>query len=221
MEVLLNMKNKQKESNGVVLEKTNGFDYSMTSSSNEWENTVQELKSAELRTSPKVLIQKLINNANDYLDTDSTEKKDYLLKQLENNFSKAIYIHSLENHIDITGTVHETYQPLVIELANQVISDFGCVTAHEKALAGIVASSYTRYIQYSAKFANAQLSDSMSKEKTQYYTMFSKEADKAHRQFLSALTVLQQLKSPVPTINVKTNTAFVAQNQQNNAVKRS
>lgn len=179
-----------------------------------------ELENINFDTNPKTLKSLLYKQAKNYEKSKGTAK-DNALEMFGETLSKAIYIHSLENHVDVAGTVHETYQPLVIEMTERVINDFSCTAAHEKALAGVIASSYTRYIQYSSKFANAQLSDSMSKEKTQYYTMFSKEADKAHRQFLGALTTLQQLKSPTPTINVKTNTAFVAQNQQNNAVNGS
>ena len=48
--------------------------------------------------------------------------------------------------------------------------------------------------------------------------MLSKEVDKAHRQLIMALTTLKQIKNPPVEFNVKAKTAFLAQNQQINAV---
>jgi hypothetical protein len=52
-----------------------------------------------------------------------------------------------------------------------------------------------------------------------YYSQFGKEADRSFRQFQSALCLLRQFKSPPISVTVKTNTAFVAQNQQLNAMQ--
>jgi hypothetical protein len=44
----------------------------------------------------------------------------------------------------------------------------------------------------------------------------SKDLDRAYRQFASTLTLLREIKSPTLTVNVKANTAFIAQQQQLN-----
>jgi len=74
-------------------------------------------------------------------------------------------------------------------------------------------------MQYSASFQNIANIEWLSPEKNGLYANYSKEVDRAHRQFMMAITTLKQMKSPTPQINVRTNTAFVAQNQQVNAVK--
>ena len=46
--------------------------------------------------------------------------------------------------------------------------------------------------------------------------MLSKERDRAHRQYLSTIMTLKQLKAPAIEMNIKAKTAFVSQNQQIN-----
>ena len=186
---------------------------------NKLQKISKELRNVEFSSSPKAIKKELLAREEDLRNAKGTNARNEALDKFMKVYTKAMYIHELDNHVGVAGTVEEIYRPMVIEMTNQIIFDFECITAHEKALAGVIASSYGRYLQYSSKFALAQQTDSMGKEKTQYYTMFSKEADKAHRQFTNALTTLQQLKSPTPKINVKTNAAFVAQYQQNNAAK--
>ena len=57
----------------------------------------------------------------------------------------------------------------------------------------------------------------ITENRTKYLAMLSKQIDRANRQFLSALTTLKQLKTPSIEMNIKTNTAFVSQNQQINS----
>ncbi len=49
-----------------------------------------------------------------------------------------------------------------------------------------------------------------------YRNYLSKELDRAHRQFLSALETLKAIQQPAMKVNIKTNTAFVGENQQFN-----
>ncbi len=177
------------------------------------------VKTAGFSTHPKVLLPELGKALEEWKQATDKKDKEKKLKVFNEKYRDAIYVHALDNHSAIAETVNQSYQPLVIQMTNELISDFGCDTAYEKALAELVASSYVRYIQNSRKFLNAQHIDYLSSEKTNFYTMFSKEADKAHRQFTTALATLKQMKSPTPSVNVKAKNAFVAQNQQLNAYK--
>lgn len=179
------------------------------------------LKEGMYGTHPRLLLTQLSEVFHEYKDAKNEEEKEAKLQVFNDRFSKALYIYGLYNHAAITTTVNESYRPLVVEMSDQIIKDFDCTCAHEKALAEMIASSYVRYIQYSTDFRGAEQIEFLSKEKTQFYTMYSNEADKAHRQFTVALTTLKQLKSPTPQINVRTNTAFVAENQQLNAFSES
>jgi len=160
-------------------------------------------------------LDKSIKEYNDYKGKD----KDKKLKEINEKYSSSIYIFALDNHYAVIDAVKKEYKPMVIEMANQFISEYHCNAPSEKALSELAASSYARYIQYSDLFQNIANIEWLSSEKNGLYAIYSKEADKAYRQFMMAITTLKQLKSPTPQINVRTNTAFVAQNQQVNAVK--
>ena len=57
----------------------------------------------------------------------------------------------------------------------------------------------------------------LTHEKNGYYSLISKELDRAHRQYITTLTLLQQIKQPSIKVNVKTKNAYIAENQQINA----
>jgi len=105
-------------------------------------------------------------------------------------------------------------------MATDLVAEYDCKSSSEKALAQMVASSYGRYLQYAKFYQNVMHIEWLSTEKTRHYESIAKEADKAHRQFITALTTLRQLKSPPPTIKVNAKQAFVAENQQLNTFSK-
>jgi len=166
----------------------------------------------------KILVV-LDKDIKDYVDLKDGAEKDKRLKEINEKYSTATYIFALDNHYAAVDTVKKEYKPMVIEIANQFIAEYHCTGASEKALAELAASAYARYIQYSSSFQSIANIEWLSSEKNGLYANYSKEVDRAHRQFMMAISTLKQMKSPAPQINVRTNTAFVAQNQQVNAVK--
>ena len=129
---------------------------------------------------------------------------------------KSLLVLGLENHYALAETICTRYRSLVIEIARQIEKEYDCKTPSEKVLAEMIAGAYGKIIEYSAYLNNSKRVDFLSAEANGYYTMFSKEVDRAHRQLITALIVLRQMKSPPIEFNVKAKTAFVAQNQQVN-----
>lgn len=165
----------------------------------------------------------LLENLNTALENnnDSNKRSEETQAVLRKVYNNVAYAFSLDNHVAICNTVSEPYQALLVNMTKDLIAEFDCRNSHEKALAEMVASSYVHYIQYSSKFNNAQNAESLSFEKIGFYKMFGKEADRAHRQFTAAITILKQIRTPFPTINIKTNSAFIAENQQLNTVNET
>lgn len=131
--------------------------------------------------------------------------------------AKALMVYGLETHYPIVETVNQSYRPLAIEFSRQLIKEFDCKTPSEKALAQIVVNAYLRVIDSSRRYNNClAAAEYLSDERTRYLAVVSKHLDRANRQFITALTTLKQIKTPSLEINVKTKTAFVAQNQQLN-----
>ncbi|MCX6781599.1 MAG: hypothetical protein NTW66_00525 [Candidatus Magasanikbacteria bacterium] len=148
---------------------------------------------------------------------EKDEKKfKVLVAQIDDMQRDALAVLGLENHYPIVETITDN-RPLIIELANQLTEEFGCLTASEKALVHLVAGAYGRIIEYSKLFNNCRRIDDLTKEKIGYYSMISKELDRAERHFVTALVTLRQFKEPALKVNIKTNNAFIAQNQQLNS----
>lgn len=130
---------------------------------------------------------------------------------------RAVSVLNLETHFLVSIATKEDYRPFTIEFANQLIAEYDCKTASEKALAQLTAQAYIRSIQYARSLNNAVAIGEAKPSLNTFFSIMSKEIDRANRQYTSGLTTLKQLKSPNLTVNVKTNAAFIAQNQQLNA----
>ena len=150
------------------------------------------------------------------LDGDEKEK-DEAEKKLEEKLGELMISMSADTHWDIIETFRQQYRGLAKELTSQLIQEYGCKTYSEKALATLTANAYIRMIDNSRRFNGcAEAAEYLSDDRTRYLAMLSKQMDRAHRQFISSLITLKQIKSPAIEMNIKTNTAFVAQNQQIN-----
>ena len=55
---------------------------------------------------------------------------------------------SLNTHARLADTTTTKLAPLAITVANQLINDYGCVTAAERTLAETVANAYVRTLRY-------------------------------------------------------------------------
>ncbi|PLX27559.1 hypothetical protein C0581_03365 [Candidatus Parcubacteria bacterium] len=141
-------------------------------------------------------------------------------KEFSELADKAIRVVGLDNHMIMAEIVTQNRE-FAIEFANQLIQEYDCKTPSEKSLAQMVAGSYCKYLEYSRLFNNSQRVEWLSSEKNGYYNLLSKEVDRSHRHYLSSLTTLRQIKSPEIKVNVKANTAFVAQNQQLNKIEET
>lgn len=145
------------------------------------------------------------------------EEKQELKEEVDKMLSKVVSVLTLENHAVASRTVSEFYESMVIEIANQLVKEYDVKTPSERALVGMIASSYGRYMEYARAFNNTQRLDYITNEKNAFYRNFAVEADRAFRQFQSGLAMLRQMKSPSMKVTVKAETAFVANNQQVNA----
>jgi len=98
----------------------------------------------------------------------------------------------------------------ILALAEQFIKEYGCKTASERATAQLAARAFTNVMVLSL-----QMSELDIKEVGQYNAL-SKELDRANRQYIQAIKLLRTMKQPNITVNVRTNEAYFAHNQQIN-----
>jgi len=142
------------------------------------------------------------------------DKKD--IKKLSEAAEKVLIMEGLDTHYPLTETIGKRYRPLAIEFNRQLLKEYNCQTSSEKALAQVIVNAYIRILEYSQLLYTCQETNWLSSEKNGFYSMLSKELDRANRQFITTLTTLKQVKTPSLEVNVKTRATFVAQNQQLN-----
>ena len=147
---------------------------------------------------------------------------DYQKKQdVQNIIRKGLSIQELENHYRLAEAVDDQYNTLVIQLAHDLAIEFDCQHPSEKALAGAAAGSYVSILHMSRNLTAALQVDTLSPIRNTYMAILGKELDRAHRHLVTILATLKHLKTPPLEMHIKTQTAFIAQNQQVNADKGS
>lgn len=109
---------------------------------------------------------------------------------------------------------NKDYHGLAIQMRRELQQEFDCKKPSEKVLVDMVVNAFIKKLSYSKRMENNQ--KYIGAEYDGYRNYLSKEIDRAHRQFLSALETLKAIKQPSFNVNVKAQNAFVAQNQQLN-----
>ena len=178
----------------------------------------EKLKKDIYDLSRKTTLNKLADLLEEYTKDENKENKqleDKLWKQLKKTYSFS----NFENHYFLVDTVDDKFGPFIADFTNQIIAEYECKTATEKSLAQLIAGAFTNVMHYSQKLKSLTSEEYLSHEKNGYYSLISKEIDRSHRQYTSALMTLKQLKSPTISVKVNAQAAFVATNQQFNLEK--
>lgn len=166
---------------------------------------------------PSALLKETADLWNEFEAADGQKKKALEVK-LNDKLGQASAILHLDNHYLFAETVNENKnRTLMIEMINQLIAEYDCNTATEKMLAQTAGWAYCRMIEYSYKLNGVTRQEFISHEKNGLYSLLSKEVDRATRQYLMAINTLKHFKQPPLNVTLKTNNAFVAQNQQINS----
>ena len=154
-----------------------------------------------------------------YIHGTVKEKAD-VKKEMDELLSAAFYAFETETHIALTEGFPERLRGGAKEICKQFIHDFDCKNNAEKILAETAAIAFMRYLDGSRRLNGCMdVDEYISDGRTRYLGYLSKQMDRAHRQYLSTIMTLKQLKAPTIEMNIKTNTAFVSQNQQINATQ--
>lgn len=178
--------------------------------------------STELKAAIKDLLSKPVNGAETQLDrhlegSPTKKKARKLVIDLASLFN-------LENFSCFRELVTDWSNGRATEFGIQLYKEYNCQTASEKALAQTVVIAFEHILDYSRRLHSMlETTGRMQVMDIKTYPLILKriqiiglELDRANRQFLTALQTLKQIKAPQLEVNVKTKTAFVAQNQQFN-----
>lgn len=124
--------------------------------------------------------------------------------------------YSIESGHILLESVGKRLRPLALEMKKNLEQEFGCQKIHERALVDQAVNAYIRKLEYSKLMVEYREPEWLGHEKIAILSFYSKETDRAHRQFLSALEILKAIKQPALKVNIKAQNTFVAQNQQIN-----
>lgn len=126
-----------------------------------------------------------------------------------------------DTHFGLMEAVSEQYRGTAKELAMRFIIEYECSTSLEKTLASDIAHSYIKILDNSRRLNNEFNCKEITRNRTTYIAVLSKQVDRANRQFINSIFALKQLKSPTLEMTIKTNNAFIANNQQINYEKKN
>lgn len=170
-------------------------------------------KDLKFQGQPNTMLEQLVEIIPDAQQGKNMKRYDELLQA-------STQIVNLENHMLLFKTTTESYRTFAIEFADRLIVEYDCNSPDEKALVQLITSAYIRALQY-AEMLSINTSGGgkpITHERNNYYNFLSKEVDRAQRQYITGLQTLKQLKLPNLPVTIKTNNAYIAENQQvNNA----
>ena len=178
------------------------------------------LQLAEDMYSADEVLKKFEKNIKKKVVSKKHSKREEYRRELKEELSKVLEVVGSDSHYNLANTTDETFGVLAVDFCKQIIQEYKCETPSEKALAELLTSAYIRYLRVANRLDTGISSDYLSKERNAFMTILSKELDRAFRAYLAALTTFKQIKSHPIRLNIKATTAFVAQNQQVNAMSK-
>ena len=164
------------------------------------------------------------NESNLLKEFDSLSKKETLSdeekKKKAESTEKMGLMYGLENGVWAANLdYHKNYASLA-RMRQRVIRDYNCKTSLELMLADSIVSSYWR-IMKNERAINRMIekedsSYSFDQLKVNVLKELNREVDLANRRLNTDIVLLKEMKQPALKVNVKTNNAFIGQNQQFN-----
>ena len=177
--------------------------------------TVQEarsfvLESTSVLVDPNELLGKF---ANEYMPVVFS-CDDGRQKEISEKISELALAFSSETGFMLMKSVGEEYRSLALQMKRDLQEEFDCKTVSERMLVDLMVNSYIKKLRYSDKMEHNQ--KYIGHKYDSYRNYLSKEIDRSYRQFTSSLEILRFLRQPAIKVSIKTNNAFVGENQQFN-----
>jgi hypothetical protein len=154
----------------------------------------------------------LIKYGQKYQGNVSLSKEDQ--QKATEELTNLSFAFGVENGHIVSSCVNEAFQKLAVKMKREIESEFDCRTYSEKALVDLAVTAYTRNMHYTWKMNANQ--EYLGQKYDSYRNYLSHEIDRSHRHYISAIETLKAMKQLSFSVNIKTQNAFVAQNQQLN-----
>ena len=160
------------------------------------------------------LLQEVVQSYS--LDTTNDANRDKFIQKLNDYLTSC----GVETGVLLQQNVHPSDFNTVIKVRNALIKDYKAQSITELMLIDTAVSAYFRLMKCN-KVYNLFLIDKegvtdFRQERVNMMKELSKQLDISHRQFISAISFIKDLKQPPVKVKINTKQAFVAQNQQIN-----
>ena len=145
------------------------------------------------------------------------EAGEKLNEEEQKTLNKVGLMIGLDNQTPVGCVSSDIFEGLITNFNRDLGAEYDCQKPSEKALAQFTAIAYGKHLECSLALKRSTSIKSTSHEQNEYYILIGKELDRSSRRFLTGLQMLQQLKNPIPELNIKAKNAFISQNQQINS----
>jgi hypothetical protein len=152
---------------------------------------------------------------------------------------KAATLNEFENGVLMTQVIPDEYRTIAISMSRRLQEEYSCQRTSEKALVEMAVISYVRFldthhrmeISLTKQGVLSYNHDSCRDDKDyvvptarrnacqrtelelKLINFLGKETDRAQRQYMMSIQMLQNLRQPQMQVNIRTQTAVIGQNQ--------
>lgn len=171
-------------------------------------------------TNPSVLTteRSILGELNKLIKRDNKTEEDK--KKFTEAVSKVGMLYGLENGVWIANLSYEKYYSALARIRQRIVEDYSCKTSLELMLADSAVASYWMIIRNQSNLARLVEEEngsySFNNQKINVIRDLNKVVDSASRRLHANITLLKELKQPALKVNVKSNNAFIGENQQFN-----
>lgn len=141
-------------------------------------------------------------------------------------FTEIGIMYGLENGIWVSNLGYGKDYATLARMRQKVIKDYDCKTSLELMLSDSIVACYWRIIKNERTIGRLLEKEdntySFDQLKVNILKELNKEVDSANRRLNMNIILLKEMKQPALKVNVRTNNAFIGENQQfnNNPVKK-
>ncbi len=173
------------------------------------------MENYQLTADPKAIEKKGGEMIEKYFKMKKGAKKDEFRKELEDQVIEYGKAMSLDTNIHALNGIDFKMSGMALQMIRELTKECEIKTPQDKAYLQIAVSAFCRYHSTMNEFQSWKSPRYLSHEVSSLLGTLSKEADRAFRQYHSIIQYFEAKKNPPLIVNVKTKTAFIAQNQQN------
>jgi hypothetical protein len=146
-------------------------------------------------------------------------------KKIDDAMQKLGTYYGLENGIWAANLDRERYYQSLTRMRQRIVNDYNCKTSIEFMLADSIVASYWRIMRNESRISilmeEADGKWSLGESKINIIEELNKGIYLANRRLTTNISLLKEIKQPPIKINLKSNTAFIGQNQQFNTEQKN